>query len=125
MEKKQEKNEGESGLVRLTPLLLTWKKRWKREKKNEGHFEPAAPIGPSIPPDSNTPRNKNRHEKLRMSSVTPLMAGALMLLVLLMLLLFTSDPYPSLTPNDPYPSLAPNDPYPSLLAPNARSEPRT
>ena len=79
--KKQEKNEGESGLVRLTPLLLTWKKRGKREKKNEGHFEPAAPIGPSIPPDSNTPRNKNRHEKLRMSSV------------LLMLLLFTRDPH--------------------------------
>ena len=77
--------------MRLTPLLLTWKKtRGKREKKNEGNSSLRLPLAPAFLLTATHPE-KNRHEKLRMSSVTPLMAGALLMLLLL-LLLFTNDP---------------------------------
>ena len=71
--------------MRLTPLLLTWKKRGKKEKKR-GQIEPgAAPIAPSTPPDSNTPKKPAQKTSNVLRHSTH--GRALMLLMLLLLLL--------------------------------------
>ena len=57
--KNKKKIVGESGLVRLTPLLLTWKKRGKREKKNEGNSSLRLPLAPAFLLTATHPEKKN------------------------------------------------------------------